>query len=204
MRMLRNPSRPIWISARRVPRRRSEKRKQGNLCRSSLVNRKAARKTPVKDKYQSRHGLGAEPETKERIRENTLFAQDSRVWMKMRMAMPDNIAEAVQMILDEKGITQQELAMRMGVSRAALRKWCGRRMSLKHVAAICIALDVRADIGLELVRLAGHTFLNNQEHNLLLAMLYETKDLTVARANEIMRQEKLEPLTEGMDEEIAV
>ena len=176
----------------------------GRYANTAYEDGQAARKTPVKDKYQSRHGLGAEPETKERIRENTLFAQDSRVWMKMRMTMPDNIADAVQMILDEKGITQQELAMRMGVSRAALRKWCGRRMSLKHVAAICIALDVRADIGLELVRLAGHTFLNNQEHNLLLAMLYETKDLTVARANEIMRQEKLEPLTEGMDEEIAV
>ena len=94
--------------------------------------------------------------------------------------------------------------MRMGVSRAAFRKWCGRRMSLRHIVAVCIALDVRADIGIELVRLAGQTFQNNKEHNLLLAMLYETKDLTVARANEIMRQEKLDPLTEGMDEEIAV
>ena len=77
-------------------------------------------------------------------------------------------------------------------------------MSLKHIVAVCIALDVRADIGVELVRLAGHTFQNNKEHDLLLAMLYETKDLSVARANEIMRQEKLDPLTEGMDEEIAV
>lgn len=120
------------------------------------------------------------------------------MWMKLKMMMPDNIADAVQFILDEKGITQQELSMRMGVSRAALRKWCGRRMSLKHIVAICIALDVRADIGVELVRLAGHTFQNNKEHNLLLAMLYETKDLSVARANEIMRQEKLDPLTEGI------
>ena len=53
------------------------------------------------------------------------------------------------------------------------------------------------------VRLAGHSFLNNKEHNILLAMMYETKDLTVARANEILRQEKLAPLTEGRDEEIA-
>ena len=177
---------------------------QGRYANTAYEDAQAARKTPVKDKYQSRHGLGAEPETKERVKENSLFAQDSRVWMKLKMMMPDNIADAVQFILDEKGITQQELSMRMGVSRAALRKWCGRRMSLKHIVAICIALDVRADIGVELVRLAGHTFQNNREHNLLLAMLYETKDLSVARANEIMRQEKLDPLTEGMDEEIAV
>jgi len=95
-----------------------------------------------------------------------------------------------------------ELAMRMGVSRAAWRKWCAEKMSLRHIVAICIALDVRADLGMELVRLAGHSFLNNKEHNILLAMMYETKDLTVARANEILRQEKLAPLTEGKDEEI--
>ena len=177
---------------------------QGRYANTVYENGQAARKTPVKDKYQSRHGFGAEPETKERVKENTLFAQDSYVWMKLRLAMPDNIADAVQLILDEKGLTQQELSMRMGVSRAAFRKWCGRRMSLRHVVAVCIALDVRADIGLELVRLAGQTFQNNKEHNLLLAMLYETKDMTVARANEIMRQEKLDPLTEGIDEELAV
>ena len=123
--------------------------------------------------------------------------------MKLKIAMPDSIGKAVQLILDEKGISQMELAMRLGVSWAAWRKWCSERMSLKHIVAICIALDVRADIGMELVRLAGHNFQNNKEHNLLLAMMYETKDLTIARANEIMRQEKLAPLTEGKDEEIS-
>ena len=123
--------------------------------------------------------------------------------MKLKMGMPDGIGSAIQLILDEKGITQMELAMRMGVNRTAWRKWCAEKMSLRHIVAICIALDVRADIGMELVRLAGHSFLNNKEHNILLAMMYETKDLTVARANEILRQEKLAPLTEGRDEEIA-
>ena len=122
---------------------------------------------------------------------------------RLKIAMPDSLGKAVQLILDEKGISQMELAMRLGVSRAAWRKWCAERMSLKHIVAICIALDVRADIGMEMVRLAGHTFQNNKEHNLLLAMMYETKDLTIARVNEIMRQEKLPPLTEGKDEEIA-
>ena len=32
-------------------------------------------------------------------------------------------------------------------------------------------------------------------------MLYDTKDLTVARANGIMRQHGLKPLTEGREEE---
>ena len=176
---------------------------QGRYANTAYEDAQAARKTEVKDRYQSRHGFGAEPETKARVKENSLFAQDSQVWMKLKIAMPDSIGKAVQLILDEKGISQMELAMRLGVSWAAWRKWCSERMSLKHIVAICIALDVRADIGMELVRLAGHNFQNNKEHNLLLAMMYETKDLTIARANEIMRQEKLAPLTEGKDEEIS-
>ena len=176
---------------------------QGRYANTAYEDAQAARKTEVKDKYQSRHGFGAEPETKDRAKENKLFVQDSQVWMKLKIAMPDGIGKAVQLILDEKGLSQMELAMRLGVSRAAWRKWCSERMSLRHIVAICIALDVRADIGMELVRLAGHNFQNNKEHNLLLAMMYETRDITIARANEIMRQEKLPPLTEGKDEEIA-
>jgi transcriptional regulator with XRE-family HTH domain len=176
---------------------------QGRYANTVYEDAQAARKKEVKDKYQSRHGLGAEPGSKERLKENKTFTEDSQIWMKLKMRMPDGIGSAIQLILDEKGITQMELAMRMGVSRTAWRKWCAERMSLRHIVAICIALDVRADIGMELVRLAGHSFLNNKENNILLAMMYETKDLTVARANEILRQEKLAPLTEGRDEEIA-
>ena len=164
---------------------------------------RAARKTPVKDRYMSRHGFNAEPNSKAWKIENELFTKDSQIWTRLRTAMPDNLNDALQLILKEKQITQMELSMRLGVSRAALRKWVTSKMSLRHIVAVCIALDVRADIGLELVRLSGHAFLNNREQNLLLAMIYETKDLTVARANEIMRQEKLEPLTEGIDEELA-
>lgn len=176
---------------------------QGRYANAAYEDGQAARKTPVKDKYQSRHGFGAEPGTREREKENESFARDAQIWMKMKTNMYSSIGEAVQFILDEKGISQMELAMRLGVSRAAWRKWCAERMSMRHIVAICIALDVRGDIGEELVRLAGHTFLNNKEHNLLKAMLYETKDLCIARANEIMRQQKLAPLTEGRDEEIA-
>ena len=176
---------------------------QGRYANTVYEDAQAARKKEVKDKYQSRHGFGAEPESKERLKENKTFAEDSQIWMKLKMRMPDGIGSAIQLILDEKGITQMELAMRMGVSRTAWRKWCAEKMSLRHIVAICISLDVRADIGMELVRLAGHSFLSNKEHNILLAMMYETKDLTVARANEILRQEKLAPLTEGKDEEIA-
>lgn len=47
---------------------------QGRYTTTVYENGQAARKTPVKDKYQSRHALGAEPETKERVKEKTMFA----------------------------------------------------------------------------------------------------------------------------------
>ena len=175
----------------------------GRYAEAVYEDARVARKTPVQEIYQSRHGFSAEPETKARVKENVLFTQDSQIWVKLKREIPDELGTAIQKILDEKGITQLELSMRLGCSRAALLKWCSGYMSLRHITAICIALDVRADIALELVRLAGLAFRNNREENLLLAMLYETKDLTVARANEILRQEKLPPLTEGRDEEIA-
>lgn len=71
------------------------------------------------------------------------------------------------------------------------------------MVALCISMDVRADIGMELVRLAGLSFRNNLEHKLLKSMLFETGSLSILKANDIMRQNKLPPLTCGEDEQIA-
>ncbi|MBQ6318041.1 MAG: hypothetical protein IJI13_11045 [Oscillospiraceae bacterium] len=161
----------------------------------------AARKRPVKDQYQTRYSFAAEPETKAGRKENELFTADARLWAALEAELPDDIAGAVQVILDRKGLPQEELAMRLGVSRAALRKWCTRGMSLRHVVAICIALDVWGHTGENLVRLAGYSFRRTEEQEILQMMLYHTEDLTVARANEIMRQHGLKPLTEGKEEE---
>ena len=176
---------------------------RGRYANAEYEDGQAARKKEVKTRYQSRHDLDAEPETKERVLQNKRFADDSVLWTKVKLDMPDSFKDAIQMIINLKGITQNDLAMRMGVSRAASRKWCVVGPSLRHVVALCIAMDVRGDVGEELVRLAGHSFRRNEEHDILHSMLYETRDMTVTRANEIMRQRNLPPLTNGEDEEIA-
>ena len=84
--------------------------------------------------------------------------------------------------MEKKGLSQDEMSMRLGVSRTAFAGWFRERISLRHLVAICIAADVRAD---------------------MVSFLYETKDITVARANEMMREGKLKPLTEGAGEELA-
>ena len=88
--------------------------------------------------------------------------------------------------------------MRLRVCRASVRKWCSERVTLRHVVALCIALDVRADIGEQLVIAAGLFFRRNTEDELLHALLFETRDLSVARANEIMEQAGMPKLTYGI------
>ena len=171
----------------------------GRYSRAAYSGKFAARKTEVKDKYQSRHAFDSEPKSKDRVMQNDRFSCDAEIWSKLKKDLPDDFGEAVQFILDAKGITQSELAMRIGVSRFALSKWWTGPKTLKHVVAICIALDIRADVGEELVRKAGLAFRNNGEHNLLHAMLFETKDLTVERANEILKQNGMEPVSRSSE-----
>ena len=84
----------------------------------------------------------------------------------------------------------------------SMKKWCSERVTLRHVIALCIALDVRADIGEELVSIAGLLFRRNDEDEMLNALLFETKDLSVARANEIIEQAGLPRLTYGEGVEV--
>lgn len=176
----------------------------GRYSNAKYEDAQAAKlKKENKDKYQSRHGFVAEPDSKNRMKENDLFTQDALLWSKLKQGLPAETGQAVQMILDEKGISQEKLSERLGVCRSALRKWCSQKMSVRHIVAICIAADVRADIGLELVRLTGYYFRNNDEDRILLGMLYETGGLTVWRANEILRQHGMQPLTEGSDAALA-
>lgn len=173
----------------------------GRYATAKYEGNHAARnkKTEVLDRYQSRHSFSGEPNSKERVMQNALFYEDARIWKELFNSRPSTFGEAVQLIIDMKGISQEELASRVGIGRSTLRKWCSEKTSLQHAVALCIAMDVRADVGEELVRLAGHSFQRKTEHDLMHAMLFETRDLTVERANEILLQQSLSPLTCGAD-----
>ena len=163
----------------------------------------AAKHTPVKNSLQTRHGLNAEPESKERIAENKQYGSDAKLWAEIKRTLPDDVKKAIFFVMKKKGLSQEEMGMRLGVTRTAFANWFKGKISLRHIIAICIALDVRVDVSMEFIRLAGHTFLNSDEHALMQSFLFETSNLTVARANEIMREAKQKPLTEGKQEELA-
>lgn len=175
----------------------------GRYTNAEYEDAKAAKMTPVVGKYLSRHEFAGEPETKQRQKENETFSGDAIFWKDILLSMPDSLTAAIKKIRMAKGINQETLAMRLGVTRASYNKWSYGKMSKRHIVALCIALDVRGDVGMELVRLGGYTLMNNEEDNLFTAMLFDTDKLTVGRANEILRQKNLAALTEGQDEELA-
>ena len=163
----------------------------------------AARKTEVKDKYLLRHEFVAAPGSDKRMKENADFMKDAQLWMQLKADMPDTTREAVQKIIDLKGVTQELLAARLGVNRKALNKWCMQdRMSINHMVGICVALKLRPDIAEELVRLTGYYWRNNKHDNLLHMMLYCAADLSVERCNEILQQEGYPKLNEGKDDSL--
>ena len=175
----------------------------GRYTDASYVDGQAARKTEVTDKYLLRHEFAAAPGSEKRMKENADFMQDAQLWMKLKTEMPDNTREAVQKIIDLKGVTQELLAARLGVSRKALNKWCVQdRMSIFHMVGICVALKLRPDVSEELVRLTGYYWRNNKQDNLLRMMLFSAVDLSVDRCNEILTQEGFPKLNEGKDDSL--
>lgn len=76
-------------------------------------------------------------------------------WDEVKRALPDDIKEAIFFVMKKKGLSQEEVGMRLGVTRTTFIGWFKGKISLRHVVAICIAMDVRFDISMEFVRLAG-------------------------------------------------
>ena len=77
----------------------------GRCAKAEYSGGYVARKTEVTDKYQSRHSFDAEPESKERTIQNDRFKTDAAVWEKVHRELPHNLGSAIQLILDEKGIS---------------------------------------------------------------------------------------------------
>ena len=109
---------------------------------------------------------------------------------------------ALQEILDRMGLTWEELSFRVGVNRKTLYGWFTRPdISLPHLVCVCVALGLRADVGFALAELAECRIRRCPNHELYLMMIASAPGLTVARCNEILRQETLPPLHNGAPDE---
>ena len=95
-------------------------------------------------------------------------------------------------------MSMEDLADEIGVSRPVIYKWLGqKRVSLRHVVGICVALSLRADIGVALVEKAGYTFRKTDEDMLLRGMVFHSDIVTIASANALLEKKKLPRLVNG-------
>lgn len=158
----------------------------------------AARKTPAADRYTLRHDMSAEPGSEEFDRQCEAFIADARRWDDLMRNLSDDFAEAVVQVVRAKDMSMDDLADEIGVSRPAIYKWLDqKRISLRHVVAICVALTLRADIGLALVGKAGYSFRKTDEDMLLHAMVFHPDIFTITSANALLEKKKLPKLANG-------
>ena len=142
--------------------------------------------------------MSAEPGSEEFDRQCEAFIADARRWDELLRNLPDEFPAAITMILDAKNMSMEELADEIGVSRPAIYKWLDqKRISLRHVVAICVALTLRADIGLALVGKAGYSFRKTDEDMLLHAMVFHPDIFTITSANALLEKKKLPKLANG-------
>lgn len=173
----------------------------GRYANVEYIEECAAKKTPAANKLLPRYDFKSEPDSEEFDKESSIFIKDAQVWDELLKSLPNSFPDAVGALLAAKEMTMEQLALEIGVSRSAVYKWLDQeRVSLRHVVAICIALDLRADICEALVGLSGSTFRNTLEHILLRGFLYHTDAITVAVANAIMDKRGLPKLTNGRNE----
>lgn len=175
-------------------------RVSGRYANVEYIEECAAKKTPTANKLLPRYCFKSEPDSEEFDKESSIFIKDVQVWDELLKSLPNSFPDAVGALLAAKEMTMEQLALEIGVSRSAVYKWLDQeRVSLRHVVAICIALDLRADFCEALVGLSGSTFRNTLEHILLRGFLYHTDAITVALANAIMDKRGLPKLTNGKE-----
>ena len=86
------------------------------------------------------------------------FSEDAERWLRISRSLPPRLRDAVQFLLDQKGLPQEELAMEIGVARSAVNKWLAEeKTSLRHIVAICIALNLRWDISSRILQDNGYS-----------------------------------------------
>lgn len=153
--------------------------------------------TPVTDKYLPEYELTAEPGTDKYEQENALFADDVLLWGDFLYDMSDDYKEAVMDIMKRKGVTQESLALEMGVDRKMIYKCLNAiNPSKPHLVAICVALKLPFFISEKVLMNAGITFRRTDADHLYRSFLLRAEQLTVERCDDILKLHHMPTLFE--------
>jgi transcriptional regulator with XRE-family HTH domain len=166
---------------------RSSEFRQGRVARTKTK--------PVTSQYCPGYTLVAEPGTDLYVKENETFRHDSFLWGELLYALPDDFHEAVNEILQKKGITQEALAERLGVERRTLTKYLSQdNPTIDHVVGICVALQLPFFISEKLIELSGNAFQRKPLHHQYREFLFQAEKLTVSRCEDILVEHGWPPL----------
>lgn len=169
-------------------------------CRMRGVFRQGAvyRKVTGENSYLPGYSLEAEPGTATYDRENDTLAADTLLWRDLYLSMPDSFGGAIKEVLKRKGITQEELAGRLGVSNKAVYNYLNAdQPSLAHIVGICVALKLPYFISMELIENAGYRLRRTETDFMYRQFLLQTDQLTVARCEDILQRQGYPPLFRG-------
>lgn len=129
--------------------------------------------------------------------ENNAFSESAARWGALAGALHGTFHDALQMVLDELGVSQTTLASHMGVSRQAFQKWLKREIMLKrHVVGICISLKLDIGVSLRLIELAG-LHLSYYGADPIYLHLLSDRNMTIERGNDILTEQGFKKLNDG-------
>ena len=159
------------------------------------------KKTPDGKKYRVSYSLEAEAGTDLYVKENSEFAYGSFAWGDLLKRMPNDFKEAVLLVLEEVGVTQETLALELGVDkRVVYRLLNADRVAAGRVVGMCVALKLPYFVSHRLLELSGNALRNTEMDYLYSMFLFKAEKLTVERCNAILMENNLPPMYNGQQE----
>ncbi|MCQ2417993.1 MAG: helix-turn-helix transcriptional regulator [Oscillospiraceae bacterium] len=159
----------------------------------------AARTDKKRDLYNKGYELHAEPGTIERTKENTAFEASSDKWCDLINSFTENARESISIAMKAMGVTQENMAAALGISRKTLNTWLNDEiLPVNRIVGICVILGMRMDASMELISLASRPLRRSGVDMLYRSMISIPGKITIERCNEILIENGYEPITHGV------
>lgn len=141
--------------------------------------------------------MDAEPGTRSRQMENLGFLSEAerREKAKKELRTVETVKEAVNILRKMRGLSWDQLAVEIGVTRTTLMGWLeGKTIRFQHVVSICVALHLHGDLGRRLITISECRTRIVPNRELYWYMIDMATVLDVDHCNEILALAKLPPL----------
>ena len=155
--------------------------REGAAARGPLVTNE--------DEYPTRYIFQSEEGSAARVKEAMEALKLAKKWAEIKRNLPDDFREAVNYVRKELGLSQEEVAFRLGIEQPAFSSGIGRPIiPINNIVGICIAMELPYMISEVLIRLGGCSLRNNETDHLYEFMLGQSGDITVEDCNNMLAE----------------